>query len=73
VSTEIHHIIRTAETIYRVRPDPDFHAVDGSEGVVIEWSDDGGKTWDGMLSIAADALDGVAKALGSYATSVKKD
>lgn len=49
-------------TVYRIRNNPD--AAPGEDaGIVIEWSDNGGKEWDGYFFIAPDAIRGVAEAM----------
>lgn len=65
---ETQYITRGRDTIYRVRPNPDGAACDGSDGVVVEWSDDGGKKWDGYFMIAADQVVDVARSMLLLAT-----
>lgn len=59
---EAHYISCGEMTNYRVRPNPDGGDA-LSAGVVIEWSDDGGKTWDGYFHIAPQQAEEVARSI----------
>lgn len=60
---EKHTVIHTDEgTTYRLRPNPDVDS-GYSAGAVLEWSDDGGKTWTGYFFIAPEAMAAIGKAL----------
>lgn len=51
-----------AGTLYRLSPNPDADTDSGySSGAVLEYSDDGGKTWAGYIHIAPECLDDLAK------------
>lgn len=64
--TEIVHIIHTEFTSYRVRSNPDGEAPDGKEGIALDWSDDGGKTWQGYHFIAPEAIAPLRDVLSYY-------
>lgn len=69
---ETHHIVHTEHTCYRVRPNPDGHMLNGSEGVVIDYRDYDTEEWRGSLFLAPEALKDVAEALADFAMRVKK-
>lgn len=58
-----HYISLGPDTSYRVRPNPDGAAGDGSDGVVLEWSDDGGETWEGYFHIAGNQAEEVGRSI----------
>jgi hypothetical protein len=49
-------------TCYRIRHNPDVPSTERA-GLVLEWSDDASRPWNGYFFIAPDAVDGVIKAL----------
>lgn len=59
---EAHYISIGETTNYRVRPNPDGDDA-STAGVVLEWSDDGGKTWDGYFHIAPQNAAEVARSI----------
>lgn len=65
---EVNYIIHSEETSYRVRPNPDDSATDGSAGIVIEWRDAGEKEWTGYTFIAPNAAMDVARAIALLMT-----
>jgi hypothetical protein len=69
---EKQYIVRTAETIYRVKPSAVGESVTGSDGIDLEWSDDGGKVWHGTFYVPADALDAFSEAIQRF-TSKERD
>lgn len=67
MAVERHFIVRGGETIYRVIPNPDGDSCNGSEGIVLQWSDDGGKEWGGTFFIAPEQMRGVAESIMEFA------
>jgi hypothetical protein len=64
---EEHCIIHTdAGTQYRVRPNPDGTATDGSDGIVFEWRDPTDEKWSGYFFVAPDAIPSLMKAMQKF-------
>ena len=71
---EANYIIYDTESgaSYRVRPNPDGDALDGSHGLVIEYRDGPEDDWDKSLFIAPQAASGIAEAISRFTQKAAK-
>lgn len=60
---EAHYLVHGEETTYRVRPSPDGEALNGDDGVLLEWRDAGEEEWKGSFFISPQAAHYVAEAI----------
>jgi len=65
---EPNYIIHGEHTSYRVRPNPDSAAADGSEGIVVEWRNSGEDKWQGYTFIGPSEAMDVARAIALLMT-----
>lgn len=63
MTLEAQYISWGPDTSYRVRNNPDFDAVDGSDGIVLEWQDAGDDEWKGYFFIGPEQALEVVEAI----------
>lgn len=63
MTLEAQYISWGENTHYRIRPNPDSAATDGSEGIVLEWKDFGENEWKGYFFITPEQALEVAEAI----------
>jgi hypothetical protein len=65
---ETQYLIHGEHTCYRIRSNPDGEAMDGSEGLVLEWKDYDTNIWNQQFFIAPEQAEQVARAILLFVT-----